>query len=52
MARHKLIHSFILSLKVKSENLIKEPTIYGIFDADESDPIQVWIDRGKVDNFM
>ena len=50
MARHKLIQSFILSLKVKSENPIREPPIYSIVDAEESGPIQVWIGKGKVDN--
>ena len=52
MARHKLIQSYMLSLKVKSENPIEEPTIYGIVDADDNDPIQVWINTSKVDNFM
>ena len=51
MARHKFIHSYMLSLKIKSENPVKEPTVFGIVDANDSDPIQVWINKGKVDNF-
>ena len=40
VARHKFFQSFILSLNVKSETPIQEPTIYGIVDAGDSDPIQ------------
>ena len=36
-----------LSLKVKPEYPPPEPSIYGIIDVDNSDPIGVWIENGS-----
>ena len=52
LARHKLIHSFVLSLEVKSEHPVQEPVIFGVADVDENVPIRMWIDKGRVDNFV
>ena len=41
VARHKLIQSNMLSLKIKSENPKEEPTIFGNVNAEDNDPIQV-----------
>ena len=38
--------TFLLKMK------LPEPVIFGIVDADENDLGRVWIDKGKVDNFI
>ena len=53
VAKHKLIKSCVLSLlNIKSHHPTQEPAIYGIVDSDENEPVQVWIDKGKVNNFV
>ena len=50
MARHKLIQSFALSLKVNPENPVQEPAIFVIVDSEDSEPVNFWINKGRVDN--
>ena len=40
VARHKLIQSFVLSLKVKPEFPLEKPTIFGYVDAEDSEAIE------------
>ena len=41
-----------LSLKIKSESPPPEPSSFGIIDIDNNDPVGVWIDKVRVENFM
>ena len=50
-AQHKLIQSFNLSLNVKLEFPMEKPTIFGYVDAEDSEPVNFWMNRGSVDNF-
>ena len=45
IARHALVQNYCLSLKVKQELLLQEPTIYGIIDMDNNDPVEVWMKK-------
>ena len=42
----------MFSLDSSLEHPIQEPTIYDIVDANENDPIHIWVYKGKLDNFM
>ena len=52
VARHKLIHSFVLSLNVKPEHPSPEPAIFGIMDTDDDESVSFWVDKGNVDKFF
>ena len=41
-----------LSLKIKPEFPPPELSSYGIIEMENNDPVGVWIDKGRVENFM
>ena len=52
MVRHSLIQNMWLGLKVKPEFPPPNPSIFGILEMEFNDNIHLWIEKGRVDNFV
>ena len=51
VTRHKLTQSFVLSLNVKPEFPEAKPTMFVIVNPEDNEPVNFWINKGRVDNF-
>ena len=43
------MQSFVLSSNVKPEFPVEKPTIFGYVDAEDSEPVNFWINKGSMD---
>ena len=51
-ATHKLITAHQFACKVKAELPSEEPTIFGIRENLEFEPMDIWIQRAHIDHFL